>query len=105
MDDDPYEVTTKVTEAIASPRLGPETGQQNSAVEASFFERESQELSDTGNRKLAPQISITGFDVRDAVDQLFDNCIEVDSNKRMMKEHVNWFSLTFRLSDMETKVS
>lgn len=41
--------------------------------------------------------------VAEQVDLILDQYIEIESNKRMMKENVSWFFLTFRLQPMESK--
>lgn len=38
------------------------------------------------------------------VDAFIDQCIEIESNKRMFQENVNWFLLTFESRDYESAV-
>ncbi|GIX74566.1 hypothetical protein CDAR_312831 [Caerostris darwini] len=49
------------------------------------------------HRPLTPTIS-------EEVEELIEQSIEIESNKKMRKDHLSWFSLTFRSSDTETKV-
>lgn len=52
-----------------------------------------------GNRNGEPNLTMS-----EQVDELIDHCIEIESNKRMMRENVKWFTLTFKTSSMESKV-
>ncbi|XP_076361837.1 adenylate cyclase type 8-like isoform X2 [Tachypleus tridentatus] len=47
------------------------------------------------HRKLALTMS-------EEVDELIDHSIEIESNKRIRKENVRWFTLSFKSKDMET---
>ena len=47
--------------------------------------------------------SAPGMTVAEQVDLILDQYIEIESNKRMMKENVSWFCLTFKLRPMESK--
>lgn len=53
-------------------------------------------------KKLKAEIRLT---VSQQVDELIDHSIEIESNKKMIKDNVKWFTLSFKNSDMETKVS
>ena len=108
VDDDPFEVSAKVVDTL-SPKTA-EIGGTNacggaSSVEHSFFEKEG--TYDNGgdpNRRLCTETSVA-LTVSEQVDELIDSCIEIESNKRMMKENVNWFTLTFKSNDLESKVT
>ncbi|GFT63958.1 adenylate cyclase type 8 [Trichonephila clavipes] len=50
------------------------------------------------HRPLTPTVS-------EEVEELIEQSIEIESNKKMRKDHLSWFSLTFRSPDTETKVS
>ncbi|KAI1290360.1 Adenylate cyclase type 8 [Halotydeus destructor] len=107
VEEDPLEVTAKVTEALspkAKANVQSDVRGGSSSVEHSFFERETQLESATcdSGRRLCNEVSI-GMTVSEQVDELIDNCIEIESNKRMMKENVTWFTLTFVSKDMESK--
>lgn len=39
------------------------------------------------------------------VDEFIDQCIEIESNKKMFQQNVNWFMLTFKTQDFENMVS
>ena len=45
----------------------------------------------------------TGLTVSQQIDWIIDQYIEIESNKRMMEQNVNWFCLTFKLPQMESK--
>lgn len=49
------------------------------------------------HRPLSPTIS-------EEVDEFIQQSIEIESNKKMKKDHLHWFSLTFKSGDAETKV-
>jgi hypothetical protein len=67
----------------------------------------------TSERSLLPGVSMAvaseepnsapPMTVAEQVDLILDQYIEIESNKRMMKENVSWFCLTFRLNPMEVK--
>jgi hypothetical protein len=44
-----------------------------------------------------------GMTVAQQVDIMLDQYIEIESNKRMMQQNVNWFCLTFKVKPMENK--
>ncbi|GFS35212.1 adenylyl cyclase 78C [Trichonephila inaurata madagascariensis] len=48
------------------------------------------------HRPLTPTVS-------EEVEELIEQSIEIESNKKMRKDHLSWFSLTFRSPDTETK--
>ncbi|XP_035209749.1 adenylate cyclase type 8-like isoform X2 [Stegodyphus dumicola] len=48
------------------------------------------------HRPLTPTVS-------EEVDDLIEQSIEIESNKKMRKDHLYWFSLTFKSPDTETK--
>ncbi|CAL1281493.1 unnamed protein product, partial [Larinioides sclopetarius] len=48
------------------------------------------------HRPLTPTVS-------EEVEELIEQSIEIESNKKMRKDHLSWFSLTFISSDTETK--
>uniref|UniRef100_T1KL28 adenylate cyclase n=1 Tax=Tetranychus urticae TaxID=32264 RepID=T1KL28_TETUR len=75
---------------LVSPSV-PETG-----LEISTIEGESKNLSIKRNNE-------TVLTVSQQVDELIDHSIEIESNKKMIKENVTWFTLSFKNSDMETK--
>lgn len=50
------------------------------------------------HRPLTPTVS-------EEVDELIQQSIEIESNKKMRKDHLHWFSLTFKSADAETKVN
>lgn len=39
------------------------------------------------------------------VDEFIDQCIEIESNKKMFQENVKWFTLTFKSNEYENMVS
>lgn len=45
-----------------------------------------------------------GINMNERVDQVLESCIEVESNRRLLDENLNYFTLTFKDSDMEKKV-
>lgn len=42
---------------------------------------------------------------QEQIDNIIDHCIEIESNERMRKEHVNRWTLRFNQPDLEEKVS
>ena len=53
-----------------------------------------------------PEVDVTtnvGMTVAQQVDIMLDQYIEIESNKRMMQQNVNWFCLTFKIKPMEEK--
>jgi hypothetical protein len=44
-------------------------------------------------------------DINDRIDQVLDACIEIESNKRLLDENLNYVTLSFNNQDMEHKVS
>lgn len=38
------------------------------------------------------------------VDEFIDQCIEIESNKKIFTQNVNWFTLTFKSNEYETMV-
>nr|XP_042906415.1 adenylyl cyclase 78C [Parasteatoda tepidariorum] len=48
------------------------------------------------HRPLTPTVS-------EEVDELIEQSIEIESNKKMRKDHLSWFSLAFKSPDTETK--
>ncbi|XP_054707275.1 adenylate cyclase type 8-like [Uloborus diversus] len=48
------------------------------------------------HRPLSPTVS-------EEVEDLIEQSIEIESNKKMRKDHLSWFSLTFKTPDAETK--
>lgn len=42
--------------------------------------------------------------VSQQVDELIDHAIEIESNKKMIKDNVKWFALSFRNKELESKV-
>lgn len=97
MDEDPFEVTGKVAEA-----LSPKQKDGASSAEPSFFERETLTMGEE-SRRFVTEASC-GLTMSQKVDAYIDSCIEIESNKRMLRENVSWFTLTFQLKDMESKV-
>ena len=49
------------------------------------------------------RVTETGLSVSQQIDWIIDQYIEIESNKRMMEQNVNWFCLTFKLPEMECK--
>lgn len=47
----------------------------------------------------------TGINMNERVDQVLESCIEVESNRRLLDENLNYFTLTFKDSQMEKNVS
>ena len=43
--------------------------------------------------------------MNERVDQVLESCIEVESNRRLLDENLNYLTLTFKKSEMEKKVS
>ena len=43
-------------------------------------------------------------DMNERVDQVLESCIEVESNRRLLDENLNYLTLTFKKSEMEKKV-
>lgn len=41
---------------------------------------------------------------QEQIDNIIDHCIEIESNERMRKEHVNRWTLRFNQPDLEEKV-
>lgn len=109
VDDDPFDVTNKVMESLSSSNkvsdkkvIAPEP--------SSYIEGEHSGLVDDGESGSAipsgtKQRRQVGLTMSEEVDELIDHCIEIESNKRMIKENVKWFSLTFKSKDMELKVN
>lgn len=42
--------------------------------------------------------------MNERVDQVLESCIEVESNRRLLDENLNYLTLTFKDSEMEKKV-
>ena len=42
--------------------------------------------------------------MNERVDQVLESCIEVESNRRLLDENLNYLTLTFKKSEMEKKV-
>lgn len=42
---------------------------------------------------------------QEQIDDIIDQCIEIESNERMRKEHVNRWTLRFKQPELEEKVS
>lgn len=42
---------------------------------------------------------------QEQIDDIIDHCIEIESNERMRKEHVNRWTLRFKQPELEKKVS
>jgi hypothetical protein len=107
VDDDPFDVTPRVVESIkTSNKLSdkkvilPDSGSSCIEQEDSVTATGAGDDLDvgTGIRRRA------GLTMSEEVDELIDHCIEIESNKRMIKENVRWFPLTFKSKDMELKV-
>lgn len=43
--------------------------------------------------------------MNERVDQVLESCIEVESNRRLLDENLNYLTLTFKDSKMERNVS
>lgn len=100
MDDDPFEVTPKVVESIKNSSKPSDKTKVLPDPQSSFIEPE-----DSGT---AATIGTTddrrGLTVSEQVDDMIDQSIEIESNKKMIRENVRWFPLTFTSKDMEIKV-
>ncbi len=62
-------------------------------------------LSSTTAVKKSKKLYKKVLSMSEQVDAFIDQCIEIESNKRMFQENVNWFLLTFESRDYESAVS
>lgn len=105
MEDDPFEVSGKVAGSLKSPKSPKEKGKRKESYrEKESLEREHSTAASMGEsdekRLGGPKMTMS-----EQVDALIDHCIEIESNKRMIKENVRWVTLTFHSKDMESKAS
>lgn len=107
VDDDPFEVTPRVVESIKSSNKSSDKKVILPDPASSYVEQEDSVTAtgvgddvDTGTG-IRRRVGLT---MSEEVDELIDHCIEIESNKRMIKENVRWFPLTFKSKNMELKV-
>lgn len=61
-------------------------------------------LSVNNTTKKSKKLIKKVLSMSEQVDEFIDQCIEIESNKRMFQENVNWFLLTFESRDYESAV-
>lgn len=101
MDEDPFEVTAKVVDSMKNAAKTDKTKGISPDPVSSYVE---QEESATATGHTASE-GRPGLTVSEQVDDMIDQSIEIESNKKMIRENVKWFPLTFTSRDMEQKVS
>ena len=99
MDDDPFEVTAKVVDSIKSSAKGDKKGISPDPQSSYVEQEESGTVTGHTTSEGRP-----GLTVSEQVDDMIDQSIEIESNKKMIRENVRWFPLTFTSKDMELKV-
>ena len=106
VDDDPFEVTPKVVENItkSSQKLSDKRGVTPDPV-SSYMDQEESVGTGTGpSDETVIGAAKRVQTVSEQVDDMIDQSIEIESNKKMFKENVRWFPLTFTSKEMELKV-
>ncbi|XP_053206968.1 adenylate cyclase type 6-like isoform X2 [Panonychus citri] len=112
LDDDPFEIdsATKIARnlnKVNAKGLSKARKSGKSSGPMGICDSESHRKDDDDDdyvdekpKKLKAEIRLT---VSQQVDELIDHSIEIESNKKMIKDNVKWFTLSFKNSDMETK--
>ncbi|RWS26497.1 adenylate cyclase type 8-like protein, partial [Leptotrombidium deliense] len=103
LEDDPFEVTSKVNAMVVAHKSKDRNVSSNG--ESVSIEREQSTVASIMDGDL-PKDKKSGvaLTISEQIDELIDHCIEIESNKRMIKENVKWFTLSFRNNEMESKV-
>ncbi len=107
VDDDPFDVTPRVVESIKTSSKLSDKKIILPDPASSCVEQEDSVTATGAGDDLDVGTGIrrrVGLTMSEEVDELIDHCIEIESNKRMIKENVRWFPLTFKSKDMEIKV-
>ncbi|RWS13387.1 adenylate cyclase type 8-like protein, partial [Dinothrombium tinctorium] len=113
LEDDPFEISTKMRTSSTLLSRSKSVRERSSIAknnvsancESLSIEREQSTVVSIaeGEQYKERDKKSTTLTMSEQVDQLIDHCIEIESNKRMLRENVRWFSLSFRNAEMESK--